>query len=483
MSEPVRAVVLGGSVAGLLAAAAVAPYVDEVAVVERDRVPLDMPAARTGVPQADHAHVLWSGGVRAVEELLPGTTERVLAAGGRRVAVQQDMLLMSAAGWSERFPETQFMLTCGRPLLEWVLRRAVVALPNVSLLDGTAATGLSGSAEAVDGAWVRPRDADAAGSGRDGGERLPAALVVDATGRGSALRSWLGGFGLPAAEEESVDSGLTYTTRIFRAPGDGAATFPVVSLYADHRTGKPARNGLVVPVEGDRWMVSLSGSRGARPEADAEGFAAFARSLRHPLVSRMVAAAEPLTDARTTRSTRNRRLRYERMAAWPAGLLVVGDALSALNPAYGHGMTAAARAAQALRAELSAHGPAPERARQAVAAVSAAVDDPWLWATSQDVRFPDCRIVSGDPGLAERAAARAGFADLLQVAASRDAGVNAAMTGVMSMSEPMSGLEDPRVVDAVRAAAATGAKPLPQPRLSGADLAVLRKPARTAVRG
>jgi 2-polyprenyl-6-methoxyphenol hydroxylase-like FAD-dependent oxidoreductase len=482
VSEPVRAVVLGGSVAGLLAAAAVAPYVDEVAVVERDQVPLDTPGPRTGVPQADHAHVLWSGGVRAVEELLPGTTERVLAAGGRRVAVQQDMLLMSAAGWSERFPETQFMLTCSRQLLEWVLRRGVLALPNVTLLDGTVAAGLSGGAEAVDGVLLRPRD-DGGANGADGVERLHAALVVDATGRGSALRSWLGGFGLPAAEEESVDSGLTYTTRIFRAPGDGAATFPVVSLYADHRTGKPARNGLVVPVEGDRWMVSLSGSRGARPAADPEGFAAFARSLRHPLVSRMVAAAEPLTDPRTTRSTRNRRLRYERMAAWPAGLLVVGDALSALNPAYGHGMTAAARAAQALRAELSAHGPAPERAHRTVAAVSAAVDDPWLWATSQDVRFPDCRIVSADAGLAERAAAHAGFADLLQVAAARDAGVNAAMTGVMSMSEPMSGLEDPQVLDAVRAAAATGAKPLPQPRLSGADLAVLRKPARTAVRG
>ncbi|HZG07172.1 MAG TPA: enterotoxin [Streptomyces sp.] len=478
MSGPVRAVVLGGSVAGLLAAAALAPHVDSVTVVERDRMPVDGPGARTGVPQADHAHVLWSGGARAVERLLPGTTERLLAAGGRRVGVQQDMLLMSAAGWCERFPETQFMLTCSRPLLEWVLRGGVLALPNVSLLDGAVAAGLSGSAEAVDGVLVRERGAE------DGGERLLAAtVVVDATGRGSALRGWLRDFGLPAPEEESVDSGLTYTTRVFRAPGEAASVFPVVSLYADHRVAKPARNGLVVPIEGDRWMVSLSGSRGARPTADPEGFVAFARSLRHPLVARMVAAAEPLTEPRSTRSTRNRRLRYERMASWPAGLLVVGDALSAVNPAYGHGMTAAARAAQALRAELVAHGPEPARARETVAAISAAVDDPWLWATSQDVRFPECRIVSADAGLGERATARAGFADLLQVAASRDADVNAAMTGVMSMSEPMAGLEDPGVLDAVRAAAASGPRPLPQPRLSGAELALLRRPARTAVRG
>lgn len=271
-----------------------------------------------------------------------------------------------------------------------------------------------------------------------------------------------------------MDSGLTYTTRVFRAPEGAAGVFPVVSLYADHRVAKPARNGLVVPIEGDRWMVSLSGSRGARPPADAAGFAAFARSLRHPLVARMVAAAEPLTEPRSTRSTRNRRLRYERMPSWPAGLLVLGDALSALNPAYGHGMTAAARGAEALRDELAAHGVRPERARETVGAISAAVDDPWLWATSQDVRFPECRIVSRDAELGSRAEARARFADLLQAAASRDAGVNVAMAGVMSMSEPLAGLEDAGVLDAVRAAAASGAKPLPQPRLSGAELALLR---------
>ncbi|WP_329037633.1 enterotoxin [Streptomyces sp. NBC_01725] len=477
MSGGTHAVVLGGSVAGLLAAAALAPYVGSVTVVERDEYPAEGPAARTGVPQAEHAHVLWSGGARAVERLLPGATERLLAAGARRVGVQRDMLLMSAAGWCERFPETQYMLTCSRALLEWVLRGCVLALPNVSVLEGTVAAGLAGDAGAVSGVRVRARD------GEGGAERLLAAdVVVDATGRGSGLSGWLTGFGLPAAEEETVDSGLTYTTRVFRAPEGAAGVFPVVSLYADHRVAKPARNGLVVPIEGDRWMVSLSGSRGARPPADAAGFAAFARSLRHPLVARMVAAAEPLTEPRSTRSTRNRRLRYERMPSWPAGLLVLGDALSALNPAYGHGMTAAARGAEALRDELAAHGVRPERARETVGAISAAVDDPWLWATSQDVRFPECRIVSRDAELGSRAEARARFADLLQAAASRDAGVNVAMAGVMSMSEPLAGLEDAGVLDAVRAAAASGAKPLPQPRLSGAELALLRGPARVAVR-
>ena len=70
--SPVRsAVVLGGSLAGLLAARALVGFADRVTVVERDVLP-DGPEPRRNLPQARHVHVLWSGGARAVEELAPG---------------------------------------------------------------------------------------------------------------------------------------------------------------------------------------------------------------------------------------------------------------------------------------------------------------------------------------------------------------------------------------------------------------------------
>lgn len=59
-----HAVVLGGSLAGLCAAAALAPHVDRVTLVERDRYP-EEPRWRRGVPQARHTHNLLGAGQRS----------------------------------------------------------------------------------------------------------------------------------------------------------------------------------------------------------------------------------------------------------------------------------------------------------------------------------------------------------------------------------------------------------------------------------
>ncbi|MEU4716961.1 NAD-binding protein, partial [Micromonospora purpureochromogenes] len=78
-----RAVVLGGGLAGMLAAAALARAVDEVTVVERDQLPTE-PQPRKGLPQGHHSHILMRGGVEALDQLLPGVTDRLYAAGAKR---------------------------------------------------------------------------------------------------------------------------------------------------------------------------------------------------------------------------------------------------------------------------------------------------------------------------------------------------------------------------------------------------------------
>lgn len=94
--------------AGMLAAAALSPRAD-VTVVERDVLP-EGPEARKGLPQARHAHLLWSGGVRAMEELLPGVTEAWLAAGARRIPLPTGLVTLQPQGWLRRWPEMQFMI-------------------------------------------------------------------------------------------------------------------------------------------------------------------------------------------------------------------------------------------------------------------------------------------------------------------------------------------------------------------------------------
>jgi 2-polyprenyl-6-methoxyphenol hydroxylase-like FAD-dependent oxidoreductase len=432
-----RAVVLGGGLAGLLAARALTGHVDEVTVIERDRYP-DGPQLRRGVPQAAHGHLLMAGGARLIDRLLPGTVDRLLALGSHRIGLPSGAVSLTAYGWLRRFPAAGFMITCSRPLIDWVVREQVLADPRITVREGTAVTGLAGSATAVTGARVRP----------DGGleHELPADFVVDATGRGSRLNGWLAGLGAPPVAEDVVDTGMAYATRVFRAPRE----FPPVVLYADHREPRPGQNGALLPIEGGRWIVTLSGTRGGEPPTDEAGYRAFAEGIRHPLIAELIADAEPLTEVRGTRSTVNRRLRLPDPATWPQNLVVVGDAFAAFNPVYGHGMSTAARAAVALQGTLDRRGLAPGTAATAQRLVSAAVDDAWLLATQQDICYPDCRWDVADGRLTQRSPQGRALMDLVGTAALREPVVSAATIRVNTLSAPLSALEEPEIVAALR---------------------------------
>jgi flavin-dependent dehydrogenase len=311
-----------------------------------------------------------------------------------------------------------------------------------------------------------------AGPGAAGEESVDADVVVDATGRGSRLRQWLEPLGVAAPEEETVDSGITYATRIYRAPRRAAAKFPMVSVYADFRERRPGRSGLVLPIEDGQWIVTLSGTRGGEPPTDEEGFVAFARGLRHPVVGELIVAAEPLTPVRGSHSTANRRCYYERVERWPANLVVLGDALAVFNPIYGHGISAAARSAAALDRALRRQLGRPELARVAFAGIARAVDDPWILAVSQDMQYPECRATVSDPRLTEQRASRRRFADVVGTAALGDPVVSAATTGVTALAAPVSSLESPSVVSALREAG--GRAPLDGPPLTEAEWALVR---------
>ncbi|MER7179294.1 FAD-dependent monooxygenase [Streptomyces hyaluromycini] len=385
MSErpsPARAaVVLGGSHTGMLAARALAGLADRVVVVERDELP-QVPGPRKGLPQARHAHMLWSGGVRAMEELLPGISAALLDAGARRAPVTTDMVVLSAHGWFRRWPESHHVLLAGRDLLDATVRARVLADGPVEVLGGTEVLGLTGGAQAVTG--VRVRD-------RDGRERtVEADLVVDATGRGSGAPRWLAALGLPAPERREVDTGVAYASRLYLAPEPARDGFPVVNVQPDPRDGGPGRAGFLLPIENGRWIVTLNGTRGGEPTSSADDFVPFARErLRHPLIADLLARAEPLSDVAFTRATVNRRYFYERMPAWPDNFTVLGDALAAYNPVYGHGLAVGAQSALLLRELTRRHGfGAPGLARRVQKALARPVGAAWDLALGQDVFYP-----------------------------------------------------------------------------------------------
>lgn len=408
---------------GMLAAAVLADHAD-VTLVERDVLP-DGPRPRKGLPQARHAHVLWSGGVKAIEELLPGVVDQLVGQGARTGRIMTDLVSKAPSGqWFRRFDHARHVnLLCSRDLLDAVIRARVLEDQRISLRQRTELLSLEGDDRRVTG--VRIRAGDTRGS-------IAADLVIDASGRGSRAPGWLRSLGLPPVAERTVDAGVGYASRIYRAPGTTAAGFPIVNVQVDPRQN-PGRGGIITPIEGGRWLVTLAGTRGGRPSGDNEQFVPFALELPHPVIGELLAGAEPETDVVTTRSTANKRRYYEKAARWPDGFAVLGEAVAGFNPVYGHGLSAAAQSVVALRGVLRRQDlRAPGTARRIQRAAARPVENAWSLAVGQDVFYPGAS--EQPPTRLERNLAA--FVDRAVDAGSRNPRALRILLDVMSMEKP-----------------------------------------------
>jgi len=383
------AIVIGGSMAGMLAARVLSDHFDQVTVIERDRLP-DGPAPRPGVPQARHLHALLPRGCRILEELFPGFGQEILAAGALKKDVANDIAWMNPQGWGVNFKSDLTFFTFTRDLLHWVVRGQIRSLARVRFVEECEVTGLLAGAggRAVTGVAIRYRPSAGERAGAE--EELHAELVVDAGGRTSKMPQWLEAIGYEAPAETVVNAHHGYASRIYDFPAGFRADREAIFVQAappDH-----TRAGIIFPVEGNRWLITLAGGDRDYPPTDEGGFLEFARSLRSPIVYEVIKNARPLTPISGYRFTENRRRHYERLARWPERLLVTGDAACAFNPVYGQGMTTAALGVQMLdrllREQKRRHGGdltgLARNFQKRLAKVNAA---PWTLVTGEDYRY------------------------------------------------------------------------------------------------
>lgn len=448
-----RAIVLGASMAGLLAARVLSERFEAVWLLERDPLP-EGAQARKGTPQAQHAHGLLARGREIVEMLCPGFSASLEAQGALLGDLQANAPFVAEGRRFAFGMSGESGIACSRLAIEAELRRRVLACPGVRAVTEVDIAMPVCESGRVTGVRVVQRAGGAE-------QTLAADLVVDCTGRGSRTPAWLRAWGFDAPVEERVNVGLGYATAHFRrapehAPGIAALVFaatPALPLPGVLLAQEPAGDG--VP----RWVVTLGGYAGDHPSATLEAMRERARRMGDADLCRIVGEAEPLGPVQHYGFAHSQRRRFERLARFPQRYLVMGDAMASFNPVYGQGMTVAACEALALRAEL-AHGLDGVH-RRFFRAAARAVDTPWALAVGNDLALP------GVPGERPRALrfVNAYLARVMR-AAPRDARVARAFLRVAHLVAPPASLFAPAVVARVlwrsRAAAQTGSAAAPR---------------------
>lgn len=395
MSQPLghRAVILGASMAGLLAARILSDRFREVWLIERDVLPQGA-APRKGTPQAVHPHGLLARGREVLESLFPGYTDALVAQGAMLGDLGTEVAF-DAGGHRLAMQRTgQPGVGVSRLAIEAEVRRRVLARPGIRLLDGTdVVEPVHDAARArVTGVRHRRRDAEE-GAGL---QTLDADLVVDCTGRGSRTPAWLSAWGYPAAHEEQVHVGIVYASRYYvrdgaHAHGRNGLDKAAVICGATPELPRP---GVLIAQEPSaagetpRWVVGLGGYTGDQPPATPEGLLDYARRLGSPEILRLVEEGRPIGPVIRYGLPHSQWRHYERLARFPAGYLVMGDAIASFNPVYGQGMTVAACEALALRDALAHRRGLDGVHRRYFVAAAKAVAVPWQLAVGSDLALP-----------------------------------------------------------------------------------------------
>jgi 2-polyprenyl-6-methoxyphenol hydroxylase-like FAD-dependent oxidoreductase len=323
--------------------------------------------------------------------------------------------------------------------LERVVRRQVEREPNIEFRPRTRVTELTASPDNRSVAGVRFEDT----RGTPGS--LAADLVVDASGRASPTLRFLEAIGSarPAAIEIGMDQ--AYATAVFEKPEDA----PTDWLFAVHAPTPPgsSRYGVLMPIEGRRWSVSLCVNHGEAPPVDIDGFMAFVKSFRMPTFYDAIRSAKRVGDIARFGMACSVLRAFDRLNRFPRGLVALGDSVCRLTPINGQGMSVAAQEAHVLANLVAARrgrdDPLDGLAEAFFIEIRPLLEAPWAVA-AYDLVYPQTR--GERPPDFEK---KLQYTRALMRLAAEDYEIDKIVFEVRSLLKPQSALRDPELASRV----------------------------------
>jgi 2-polyprenyl-6-methoxyphenol hydroxylase-like FAD-dependent oxidoreductase len=394
-----RIVVVGAGVVALGAAMLLAGDGHQVIVLERDPdgPPGDLTEAwerwqRPGLNQFRMAHAFLGGFREVVEAELPEVAKALQEAGGLRQNFIRDILPAQLTGGWRDGDERYEWLTGRRVVVEAVFAAAAESAPGVEVRRGTAVAGLTSGVPALAGiphvTGVQTKD----------GETIAADLVVDMSGRRSALPGWLQDIGARRPGEELDDSGFLYFGRHFRSAGGS-----VPPMMGPPQIYWGTVSSLTLPADNGTWAVALvTGSKDTalRSLRETDRWTALVRGL--PLVAHWLDGT-PIDDGVQVMARLEDRCRSLMVDGNPVatGVVAVADSWACSNPALGRGASIGMLHAVMLRDQLRAVGlDDPAAFAEAFHTATAGTVEPWYRATLASDRHRLGEIESGIRGSA-----------------------------------------------------------------------------------
>ncbi len=372
-------VVVGGGVVGLGLGMMLARDDHAVTLLERDDQPAphDAEAAwtsweRKGVNQFRLAHLFLPRYRQIIEHELPEVAATLDKDGAVRfnpVSAAPDFITGGPRDGDDRFQ----MLSGRRAVVERAVASVADQTPGLRVRRGVSVEGLLCGSEVISGV------PHVTGVLTTDGEDLSADLVIDCSGRRSALPTWLEAVGARSPEDEVADSGFIYLGRHFRSR-DGqlpVALGPALQPYGSISV-------LTLPADNNSWSVTLIARSGDRPLLglkDVQRWESVVRSL--PTAAHWL-EGDPIEERIVVMAKIEDRHREMRPGGSPVatGILAVADAWACTNPSVGRGASIGMAHAQALRDTLRQTGvDRPADLSEAFASATAATVEPWYQGT------------------------------------------------------------------------------------------------------